>query len=79
MLAPGGTIGMSSREPPTPPSLSEVVMRWDVGQSIGHCALFTAKRIRWPGANTHDVKCISISSGNNSPGFSACGSRAEPR
>ena len=31
-----------------------------VGQSIGHCALLTATRMRWPFGNTHDVKCSSI-------------------
>ena len=33
--------------------------------------------MRWPFGNTHEVKCISISSGKNLPGSSGAGSRAE--
>jgi hypothetical protein len=50
-----------------------------VGQIIGHWALPTARRMRCPFGNTHEVKCISISRENGRPGSMARGSRADSR
>ncbi|MEZ5420583.1 MAG: hypothetical protein R2708_25015 [Vicinamibacterales bacterium] len=49
-----------------------------VGQIIGHCALLTDSRMRWPSANnTQDVKCISIATVMRSPGTIGRGSRSD--
>lgn len=39
---------------------SVVVIGCGVGQSMGHIAFVTAKRIRWPGENTQLVRILYI-------------------
>ena len=56
-----GTTGRIRREP-LPPSSSDVVIEYGVGKTIGHSAFEIASRMRWPLGNTHEVRCIVMSS-----------------
>ena len=79
-LAACGTTGSTSRAPWAPPIASVVVMGCGVGQNMGHCALVSANRMRCPLGNTHEVKCISMSSANGLAGLtSGEGVRADSR
>src|SRR5215470_14104174 len=62
-----GTTGSTSRVP-AGPSCTVAVAGCGVGQIIGHIALDSASRIRWPRGNTHEVTCSSSGSAPGPPG-----------
>ena len=50
-----------------------------MGQIIGHCELFTDRRIRWPFGKVHEVKRSSVARRTARPGSSGSGFSAEIR